>query len=139
MYEDCPALFTAKSNEKTKLLFIDKEGFDLYIKDRFLAKHRKIMQFYQNSIFLKKTKETFRGLLKLVLMSECKPVQSNSCVIRQNDQCKFLYFIVNGRFTIARMVNFIEELTEPLEQQMTFIEGVTRENQILSTRMTLQQ
>ena len=74
MYEDCPALFTAKSNEKTKLLFIDKEGFDIYIKDYLMEKHRKILNFYQSLIFLKKTKETFRGILKLVLLSECKQV-----------------------------------------------------------------
>lgn len=116
MYDDCTALFTAKSNEKTKLLFIDKAGFDLYLKDFLSVKHRKLMQYYQNAIFLKKTKETFRGLLKLVLMSESKQVQSNTCVIRQYDLCKFMYFIVNGRFTIARSVNFIEDLTVPLEQ-----------------------
>jgi len=39
MYEDCPALFTTKSNEKTKLLMIDKEGFEIYMKDYLLAKH----------------------------------------------------------------------------------------------------
>ena len=39
MYEDCPALFTTKTNEKTKLLWIDKEGFDLYIRDYLLSKH----------------------------------------------------------------------------------------------------
>jgi len=42
MYEDCPALFTTKSNEKTKLLMIDKEGFEMYIKDYLLAKHQKV-------------------------------------------------------------------------------------------------
>ena len=46
MYDDCPAIFTAKSNEMTKLLFIDKAGFDLYLKDFLLARHRKIMDFY---------------------------------------------------------------------------------------------
>ena len=46
LYDDCPALFTAKSNEKTKLLFIDKEGFDLYLKDFLLVRHRKIMDYY---------------------------------------------------------------------------------------------
>lgn len=116
MYDDCSALFTAKSNEKTKLLFIDKAGFELYLKDFLLVKHRKLMQHYQYAVFLKKTKETFRGLLKLVLMSESKQVQSNTCVIRQNDLCIFLYFIVNGRFTIVRSVDFIEDLTVPLEQ-----------------------
>ena len=46
MYEDFNACFTAKSNEKTKLLFIDKAGFDLYMKEYILAKHRKIIDFY---------------------------------------------------------------------------------------------
>ena len=55
LYEDCPACFTAKSNEKTKLLFIDKAGFILYMKDYILAKQNKIMQYYQNALFLKKT------------------------------------------------------------------------------------
>ena len=115
LYDDCPALFTAKTNEKTKLLMIDKAGFDLYMKDYLLTKHRKILNFYQSSIYLKKTKETFRDLLKLVLMSECKTVFANTCVVQQNDRCKYLYFIVNGRFTVIRSVDFIEDLLVPLE------------------------
>jgi len=55
LYEDCPACFTAKSNEKTKLLFIDKAGFDLYMKELILRKQRKIMDYYKQAIFLKKT------------------------------------------------------------------------------------
>ena len=39
MYDGCTALFTCKTNEKTKLLFIDKKGFDLYIKEYMLTKH----------------------------------------------------------------------------------------------------
>ena len=72
MYEDCPALFTTKSNEKTKLLWIDKDGFEMYIKDYLLAKHQKVQQFYQSTLFLRETKQTFRGLLRLVLMTEMK-------------------------------------------------------------------
>ena len=46
MYDNFPALFTAKSNEKTKLLFIDKDGFDLYLKEFLIAKHRRILDYY---------------------------------------------------------------------------------------------
>lgn len=60
-------------------------------------------------------------------MSEWKTVFANTCMVAQGDLCKYLYFIVNGKFTIARTLDFIEELTEPLEQQMKFIEGVPRE------------
>lgn len=137
LYDDCPAVFTAKTNEKTKLLFIDKEGFDLYLKDYLLEKHRKIMNYYQRLNFIKQTKETFRGLLRLTLMSECKSVYANSCVVMQNDVCKYLYFIVNGRFTIARSLEFIEDLTEPIEHQIQFVEGVSRETQVLQARMQL--
>ena len=69
MYDECPNLYTAKSNEKTKLLFIDKEGFNTYLRDLLLKKQKKIMNFYQNAIFLQKTVESFKGLLRLVLMS----------------------------------------------------------------------
>jgi len=55
MYNDFPALFTAKSNEKTKLLFIDKIGFDLYIKDFLMQKHKKILDYYQSTWWLKQT------------------------------------------------------------------------------------
>ena len=75
------ACFTAKSNEKTKLLFIDKAGFELYMKDFLLGRHRRIIDFYQESIFLRKTSESFRSLLKLVLLSESKVVFANTRVI----------------------------------------------------------
>ena len=52
LYDDCPACFTAKSNEKTKLLFIDKAGFDKYFKDFILERQRRILDYYQESIFL---------------------------------------------------------------------------------------
>lgn len=48
-------------------------------------------------------------------MSECKTVFANTCVVQQNDKCKYLYFIVNGRFTVIRSVDFIEDLLVPLE------------------------
>ena len=124
MYEDCPGLFTAKTNEKTKLLFIDKAGFDLYLKEYLLGRHRKILDFYQNVVFLKNTKTTFRNLLRLVLMSEYKTVFANTCVVKQGDLCKYLYFIANGRFSVIRTLDFIDELLIPLEEQMTFVEGV---------------
>lgn len=82
LYDNFPALFTAKSNEKTKLLFIDKNGFDLYLKDFLLAKQRKILNYYQSTFWLQSTQKTFRGLLKLVLLSECKTVFANTCVVQ---------------------------------------------------------
>ena len=32
-YDGCPAIYTIKSDEKTKLLFIDTEGFQKYLKE----------------------------------------------------------------------------------------------------------
>jgi hypothetical protein len=135
LYEDCPALFTAKSNEKTKLIFIDKAGFDLYFKDFLLKKQLKIMNFFQQVVFLQKTKVNFRALLKLVLMSEYKTVLANTCVVKQGDLCKYLYFIAKGRFIVARSLDFIEDLTAPLEEQMNFVEGVPRDVQLLSEKL----
>ena len=114
MYDNFPALFTAKSNEKTKLLFIDKTGFDMYIKELLIAKHRKILQHYQSTYWLKNTQQSFRGLLKLVMMSECKSVFANTCVVQQGERCKYLYFVKNGRFTVIRTIDFIDELIVPL-------------------------
>ena len=37
IYPDCMSCVTAMTDEKTKLLFIDKEGVDTYLKDDFLA------------------------------------------------------------------------------------------------------
>jgi len=48
MYDDCLSAFTAMTNEKTKLLRIDKKGFSLYIKSFLLAKFEKLFTFYQN-------------------------------------------------------------------------------------------
>ena len=81
MYDGCLALFTCKTNEKTKLLFIDKKGFDLYIKDFLLTKHQKVHQFYQNLTFLKETRQTFRGLLRLVLMTEMKKILAKTVAV----------------------------------------------------------
>ena len=126
LYEDMTALFTIKSNEKTKLFFIDKAGFDLYIKDFLLAKQKVKMDFFYGTMFLRKTKEDFRAILKLVMMSELKTVYANTCVVNQGDLCKYLYFVTNGRFTLVRNLEFIEDLTAPLEQQLPYAEGLDR-------------
>jgi hypothetical protein len=39
--------YTAMTDEKTKLLFIDKEGVDKYLKDDFLAQYETIFNFYR--------------------------------------------------------------------------------------------
>ena len=137
MYKDCPALFTAKSNEKTKLLFIDKEGFDLYLKDFLMGRHRKIMNFYQSVIFLRNTQQSFHSLLRLVLMSEHKTVIANTCVLEQGDVCKYLFFVINGRFTVIRSVDFIDELIAPLEHQLKFVEGLNKQSQIQAATQKL--
>ena len=87
--------------------------------------------------FLSRTSQNLRNLLKLVLMSEYKVVHANTCLVEQGDVCKYLYFITKGKMTIARAVDFIEELSVPLEQQMTFVEGLDRDTQVLSTRFSL--
>ena len=63
-------------------------------------------------------------------MSEYKTVFANTCVVKQGDICKYLYFIAKGRFTVARSLEFIEDLTVPLEDQMNFVEGVPRDVQL---------
>ena len=59
-------------------------------------------QFYQNLTFLKETRQTFRGLLRLVLMTEMKKILAKTVAVCQGDQCKYLYFVNNGQFTILR-------------------------------------
>ena len=51
----------------------------------------------------------------MVLMSEWRSVFANTKVVGQGDLCKYLYFVANGRFTIVRTVDFIDELNVPLE------------------------
>ena len=137
MYDGCLALFTCKTNEKTKLLFIDKKGFDLYIKDFLLAKHQKVHQFYQNLTFLKETRQTFRGLLRLVLMTEMKKILAKTVAVQQGDQCKYLYFVNNGQFTILRKVGFIDKLEFPLEKQFNCAEGLDRDAELIKAKSNL--
>jgi CRP-like cAMP-binding protein len=65
--------------------------------------------------WLKKTVGTLRGMMQLVLMTEIKQVFANTLIVRQNELCKFLYFIQKGNFTVIRDIEFIESLNCPIE------------------------
>ncbi len=48
----------------------------------------------------------------LTLMSENKSVLSNTCVVQQGDLCKYIYFVLNGRFTVVRSIDLIDTLNK---------------------------
>jgi hypothetical protein len=72
IYPDCMSCVTAMTDEKTKLLFIDKEGVDKYLKEDFLAQYETIFNFYNEQMFLKATNPSFTELLPLVMMTKQK-------------------------------------------------------------------
>jgi hypothetical protein len=45
---DTESCFTVVTNEKTKLLFIDKEGFNKYLRADYLSFYNSIFQFYRS-------------------------------------------------------------------------------------------
>jgi len=79
--EECMSPFTAMTNEKTKLLRIDKKGFELYMKSFLLANQEKLFTFYYNQMFLGETKSSFKRLLPLVAMTQIKKVMANTLVV----------------------------------------------------------
>lgn len=107
--------FTAETSEKTKLIRIDLEGFNRYMKGFLDAKHNKIITFLNTIGILKRTRSQFNSFMNLVTLFNSRKVMSNTVIVRQDETCKFLYFINYGKFILLRNIDFIEALDEPLQ------------------------
>lgn len=93
---DFPNLFTSETCEKTKLLEIDRMGFDLFMKEFVRAKYAKYEAFYRGMSFLRRTKISEKAMLSLITMTNSKKVMADTMIVKQDDPCKFLYFVAVG-------------------------------------------
>ena len=78
---ECMSCFTAMTNEKTKLLFIDAEGFDLYMKPELSLHYEQIFDFYRKQPFIKNFQSSFSELLPLVMATKSKQVMKDTIVV----------------------------------------------------------
>ena len=108
MYEDCPAMFTVCTSEKSKLLQISSAGFKKYMKPFLKPRHDRVLSFLSKQEFMKEFKTDLFRMLPLVLMIEQKKVLPNTLVVEQNDICKYIYWVAFGNFSLMRTVNFID-------------------------------
>ena len=95
---DCTSCFTAVTNEKTKLLFIDAEGFEKYLKQDLLMHYDSVFEFYRKQPFIKNSNCSFKDLLPLIMSTKYKSVLDETIIVEQDDPCKFIYFVKNGSF-----------------------------------------
>ena len=58
-YPEMKNQYTAETSEKTKLIRIDKEGFNLYFKGFLESKYNKIINFLQSTGNLRRTRSNF--------------------------------------------------------------------------------
>ena len=82
LYDNCNNIFTIKSDEKTKLIMIDAEGFKKYVKDFVNQKHQRIINMYQSMPFLRNTTSTFQGLMQLVLLTDIRQIYADTLIVR---------------------------------------------------------
>jgi hypothetical protein len=115
---DSENLFTAETCEKTKLLEIDKVGFEMYMQTFLRDKYAKFESVYRNFSFLKNTKKDPKSMLSLVTKTNSKKVMANTVMINQGDPCRFVYFVSVGQFILLRNVDYITSISAPIEKLM---------------------
>lgn len=100
--------FTIKTNEKTKLIIIDKSALDFHIREylheEFYSKYR----FMRELKCLGKSRHSFTNMLPIVARSKLKRVQKNTLILRQGDATKNIYFIKQGQCSVLRNIRFIK-------------------------------
>ena len=74
--------YTSETSEKTKLIEIDKEGFNKYIKGFLETKYSKLITFLQTLGNLKRTRGDFSAFMNLVMMFNSRKVNQNTTMVR---------------------------------------------------------
>lgn len=74
--------FTAETSEKTKLIRIDLEGFNRFLKGSLDSRHNKIISFIQTMGIIKRTRSNFNDFMNLVTLFNIRKVQSNTTIVR---------------------------------------------------------
>lgn len=78
-----PNLFTSETSEKTKLIEIDKTGFDKYMRGFLESRYEKIISFFNGAGgYLKSTRSNFSSFMNLVMMINTRKVLNNTLIIK---------------------------------------------------------
>jgi adenosine deaminase len=74
-------LFTAETCEKTILIQIDKQGFNLFLKGFLAEKYDRFASFLKGFPFLKQTRANKKAFYSLVMMMNSKKVMANTIIV----------------------------------------------------------
>jgi hypothetical protein len=78
-----PNLYTSETSEKTKLIEIDKEGFNLYMRGYLQSRYDKIISLLNGAGgYLKSTRSNFGAFMNLVMMINTRKVLNNTIIIK---------------------------------------------------------
>lgn len=93
---------------------IGRDTFKKYVKDVKTAHLDKIINVFKKSIYF----QSFSEDLIVRMAGKCmfRIVPSNTLILREGDESKFLYFIIQGRAKIIKKVCFKEEI-EPVSSR----------------------
>jgi predicted nucleic acid-binding protein len=73
---------TIKTNEKTRLIIIDKEGIELYCKEYLLAEFNQKWRHFNSLKCLGELRHDFQKLLPILNRAKLKRVPKNTLIIK---------------------------------------------------------
>ena len=101
------APFTIKTNEKTRLLVIEKEAVDKYcakiLRGQFDVKYDFLQQLRQ----LGKTRDSFDRMLPLVSIAKHRTVPKQSIIVSQGEAKEHIFFVKQGQVKLLKELEFI--------------------------------
>ena len=106
--ENIRAPFTIKTNEKTRLILIDKKAIELFCKDHLREEFNSKYRFLKELKCLGDTRHSFIRMLPIIMRSKLKRVAKNTLLIKQGDPTNKIYFIKQGTCSVLRKLTFIK-------------------------------
>lgn len=100
--EKIRAPFTIKTNEKTRLILIEKKAIQLYCKEYLQEEFNSKYRFMKELKCLGDTRHAFLRMLPIIMRSKLKRVAKNTVMIRQGDPTGKIYFIKQGTCSVLR-------------------------------------
>ena len=107
--ENIRAPFTIKTNEKTRLILIEKKAIQLYCKDHLKEEFNSKYRFMKELKCLGDTRHSFLRMLPIIMRAKLKSVAKNTLLIRQGEPTGKIYFIKQGTCSVLRQLKFIKQ------------------------------
>jgi hypothetical protein len=100
--------FTIKTNEKTRLILVEKKAIELYCKDYLLEEFYSKYRFMKELKCLGETRHSFFKMLPIITISKLKRIAKNTLLLKQGENTGKIYFIKQGTVTVLRSLRFIK-------------------------------